>query len=400
MWERVIAHIDMDAFFASVEIRDDPQLRGRPIAVGGIGARGVVSTASYEARRFGVHSAMPMARALSLCPDLIVLPGRHSHYSAVSREVMAVLDTFSPVREAVSVDEAYLDLTGAQRRLGSPEDMAVAIRQAVWDAVRLTCSVGVGQSKSVAKIASAHRKPHGITVVKPEETREFLAPLPVGAIGGVGPQAQKKCADLGIATVGELAELPLSALRRIAGNGAPALLDLARGVDHRPVGSSAKDKSIGKERTFHRDVADVAELRSLAASMADEVSFRVRSSGFRARTVSIKMRAPDGRTITRSLSFPSPVRGSAEFRERALLAFERAYREIRVVRLLGVRAEHLVPEASVSQQSDLAGVVDAWDGVDQAVDHARHRFGRGVIQRGSTLRAPAAPAADGTDDEQ
>lgn len=397
-WERVIAHIDMDAFFASVEVRDNPTLKGVPLAVGGTGPRGVIATASYEARVYGVRSAMPTSRALALCPQLTILPGRHGHYRDVSREVMGALDEFTPLRETVSVDEAYLDLTGAQRLHSSVQEMAEAIRLAVWNRIHLTCSVGVGKSMSVAKIASAAHKPHGIVVVEPEHTAEFLAPLPVAAIGGVGPVVQKKLAAFGVQTVGELAELPHNVLARVVGSGAARLHNLARGNDPRRLGAAAKDKSIGKERTFGTDVADPVKLRALATSMADEVAHRMRKHGFGARTVSIKMRAGDGRTITRAVSFPYPSQGSEEFRERALVAFERALPEIRVVRLLGVRAEHLVPaQGSGVVQSDLEGRSEAWSDVDRAMDQARARFGVGALSRATSLSGGHESAKDGTD---
>lgn len=397
-WPRAIAHVDMDAFFASVEVRDDPSLKGRPVAVGGLGPRGVLATASYEARRFGVRSAMATSRAFALCPQLIVLPGRHSYYSDISREIMEALDDFSPIRETVSVDEAFLDLTGSQRLLGPVSTMARDIRQAVWDRVRLTCSVGAGISKSVAKIASAHSKPHGLTVVPPEDTVGFLAPLPIGAISGVGPVAQKKLANLGIHTVGELAQVPLGTLTRAIGSSAPYLLSLAQGRDSRALGTPAKDRSIGKERTFSEDITDPVRLRALAISMADEVSHRMRMQGYAARSVAIKMRATDGRTITRSQSFPHPCHGSEEFRVRALAAFERALPDIRRVRLLGVRAEHLVPSADGADvQGDLEGNTETWSEVDSAMDRARTRFGVRAIARATTLRSPDASAKDGTD---
>lgn len=397
-WPRVIAHVDMDAFFASVEVRDNPELKGIPLAVGGVGRRGVVSTASYEARRFGVRSAMPMSRARSLCPSLTVLPGRHGHYREVSREVMAVLDSFTPFREAVSVDEAYLDLTGVQRHYESVEGLAHAIRRAVWDKVRLTCSVGVGVSMSVAKIASAREKPHGVVVVPPGHTEQFLAPLPISAIGGVGPVAQKKLAALGVSTVGDIAELPLSTLQRAVGSGAPRLQALARGKDDRRLGVAAKDRSVGKERTFSTDVADAQRLRAMATAMADEVAHRLRTHGLGARSVSIKLRAPDGRTITRSSTFPHPTQGSEEFRERALSTFNKALPEIRVVRLLGVRAEHVAPMGPAGlQQGDLAGRADLWKQVDGAMDRARQRFGVRALGRGAALAGEDEAAKDGTD---
>lgn len=397
-WERVIAHVDMDAFFASVEIRDQPELKGRPIAVGGDGPRGVIATASYEARRYGVHSAMATARARMLCPQLIVLPGRHSYYREISQEVMDTLDSFTPLREAVSVDEAYLDLTGAQRLHPSVEHMAQSIRLAVWKRVHLTCSVGVGISMSVAKIASAAQKPHGIVVVEPERTREFLAPLPMSVIGGVGPVAQKKFANLGVTTVGDIAQLPLTTLRTVVGSGASRLQQLARGIDPRRLGTAAKDKSVGKERTFGTDIADPVELHALVSAMADEVSHRLRRHQWAARAVSIKLRAGDGRTITRSVSFAYPTQGSEEFRQRALVAFERALKEIRVVRLLGVRAEHVVAASEHGViQADLEGKVSAWSDVDRAVDRARERFGMDVLGRGTSLEGRALDALDGTD---
>ncbi|CAM4192984.1 DNA polymerase IV [Helcobacillus massiliensis] len=385
--ERAVLHLDMDAFFASVEMRDDPELRGRAIAVGGGGRRGVIATANYEARRFGVHSAQPTAQALQRCPHLLVLPPRGDVYREVSRQVMAILEDFSPSIEVVSVDEAYIDVTGSQRLLGTPEEIAVEIRRRVQERVGLPCSVGGGISKSVAKICSAKAKPAGILVVEPARTREFLAPLPISVIHGVGPVAAKKLTDMGVTTVGELAELPPQTARRLLGSGAPALQELARGIDRRTLGEQAKDHSIGMERTFENDIGDPDLLRSLTVQMADTVAHRVRTRGFAAASLSVKMRAPDGRTITRTSSFRSPTASSEEIRERALIALERAREQIRWVRLLGVRAEHLVPAGGIAIQDSLDGASASWGKVDAAMDAARAKFGRAALSRGSALRA-------------
>ena len=383
--QRAILHMDMDAFFASVEIRDDPSLRGKPVAVGGVGRRGVIATASYEARRYGVHSAQPTAQALQRCPQLILIPGRSGVYSAVSKQVMALLEEITPVVEVVGVDEAYLDVTGAIRLLGHPRVLAERLRQRVWDEVQLPCSVGGGISKSVAKIASARAKPAGLLVVEPQETVDFLAPLQISVIHGVGPVAAKKLQSVGVQTVGDLAELPPSTARRLLGSATPGLLALAAGVDHRAVGSGSKDKSIGVERTFESDITDHADLRALTITMADSVAHRARRKGFKGSAVAVKLRAPDGRTITRTLSLPNPTAASEEIRSRALAALERGLEEISSVRLLGVRAEHLVPADSAHEQASLDGLSESWGRIDQAMDAARQRFGSSSIARGTSL---------------
>ena len=234
-------------------------------------------------------------------------------------------------------------------------------------------------------------------MVEPERTAAFLAPLPLSAIGGVGPVAQKKFTNLGVATVGELAALPPSVVHRAVGSGAPALLALARGEDSRPVGANAKDKSIGKERTFSTDIADPVRLRSIATSMADEVSYRLRTRGLAAKSVSIKVRRPDWSTLTRTGSFPVPVYESEEFRERALAVCERALAGVGAVRLLGVRAEHLVLASSVHAQGDLEGRSATWGEVDRAMDRARERFGVSALARASGLEKRDLEAKDGTD---
>lgn len=384
-WSQVIAHVDMDAFFAAIEIRDNPSLRNHPVAVGGVGNRGVISTANYEARKYGVHSAMPSIQAKRLCPNLILLPGNHAHYRQVSAQVMEILATFTPIIEVVSVDEAYLDLTGSLRRLGKVEEIAHQIQQRIWLETHLTCSVGIGISKSVAKIASGYRKPQAITIVKPADTTDFLAPLPLKAINGIGPVALKKLDKFGVKTVGQLRQLPSSALHSIFGSSAQTFLNLSAGIDLRRVGDRSRDKSIGKERTFEHDISNQFEMRKIVLNLADEVSHKLRVKGFKAQAVSLKIKLKDFQVITRSSSFTHPTFSSTEIRNRAQILFNKVSSHVGAVRLIGFRAEQLVPISQLNSQGVLDPTASEWEEVDKVVDLAAGKFGTGSLKRATSL---------------
>ncbi|WP_375475069.1 DNA polymerase IV [uncultured Jatrophihabitans sp.] len=343
-------HVDMDAFFASVEIKRRPELRGRPVVVGG-GQRGVVAAASYEARVFGVRSAMAMSQALRLCPRAVVLPPDRAAYSAASQQVMSILRDVTPLVEPLSLDEAFLDVAGAIRVRGRPGAIAAAIRAQVEERLQLTCSVGVAPTKFVAKLASARCKPDGMLVVPAARVLDFLHPLPVTALWGVGARTAEPLHRLGIRTVGDLDATPLDTLRRAVGAAAAEHLSaLAAGLDPRPVQPHEVEKSISSDRTLDVDLTAEADVRRELLRLSEEVGSRVRDRDFAARTIGIKIRFADFRTVTRVRTLPNPTAASSDiFRVAAEL-----YRGLSLdrprVRLVGVKAEGLVAVANAVEQ--------------------------------------------------
>lgn len=382
-----ILHVDMDAFFASVELARRPHLRGRPVIVGG-SERAVVLAATYEARAFGVHSAMPMRIAQRMCPQAVVVPPDHAAYREVSTSVMEILSEVTTLVEQVSVDEAFLDVSGARRRLGPPTAIATGIRARVRDQHGITCSVGIASTKFVAKIASEHAKPDGVLLIPRAATVDFLRELPVGALWGVGERTEAALARWGLRTVAELADSDVATVQRAVGRVAGAHLhDLAWGRDPRPVAPGRIEKSIGAETTFPTDVADLTVVQTQTLALADRCAARLRSEGMVSRTVSIKVRTSDFRTLTRSRTLPTPTEVG---REIYLVA-----RELLAgvdlgglpVRLVGVRAEGLSPAHSTAQQPTLEeSVADsglARRDAERAMDLVRDRFGSGSIQPAS-----------------
>lgn len=390
--ESVILHLDMDSFFASVEIRDDPRLRGLPVVVGGAGARGVVAAASYPARAFGIRSAMPMGAARRLCPDLVIIPPDIARYRDASRAVMRILRSVCADIEQISIDEAFLDVRGARRQFGTPEEIGLLLRTRIRAELDLPCSVGASVSRAVAKIASARAKPDGLLVIAPEDTASFLAPLPAGAISGIGPQAASALERLGVRRIGQIAELPLPALRRAIGPQATEVLRIATGEDRTGLVHRARDKSVGTERTYEEDIADPLEVRRRLTRMADEVAATLRSQGLTARTVALKLRSPDGATITRSATFAQPTASGERLREHVVTLWERAAPQMPRVRLAGVRAEQLRPAGEQAAPAELHGRTATWQDLEAAMDRARARFGDVTLSRGSTL--PRAPRED------
>lgn len=375
-------HVDMDAFFASVEQADNPELRGKPVAVGG-GHRGVVSAASYEARTFGVRSAMPVARAKRLCPRLILVRGRMERYKEVSRQVMAVLRDVSPLVEQTSVDEAYVDLTGTRRIAGGPFEVAERVRADVRAATGLTCSVGLAPLKFLAKIASDRNKPDGVTIIHPHEVEAFLRELPVGEIPGVGPKAGESLRRLGVATAGDLLKRPREFWERRFGERGGALHDRARGVDPSPVEPGGEPKSSSAETTLHDDTADKAELARWLMAQAERVGADLRRYGLKGRTVTLKIKYEDFRSITRSTTLDEPTDATVAVFEaaRGLLA---ALRLERRVRLIGVGVSNFGRvQSQLSLLDDDAPPDPRTDGrLDAAMDAIRDRFGRDAVSRG------------------
>jgi DNA polymerase-4 len=402
----------MDAFFVSVELLDRPELRGKPVVVGGTGSRGVVAAASYEARVYGVFSAMPTVRARRLCRNAIFLPGNHERYAEVSTRVMAIFRSYTPLVEPISLDEAFLDVSGARRSIGDGPSIGRAIRQRVLDEERLTCSVGVATSKFVAKLASEAAKPRvtpagpaqgiGVMIVPSGSETRFLNPLPAKALWGVGPKTLARLERLGIHTIGDIAALPVATLVGALGKASGRHLhDLAHAVDDRPVVPDQKPRSISHEETFPRDVRDPVRLVSEVVRMADGVATRLRRAELTGRTVTLKVRFGDFRTITRASTLPDPVDDAA--------AISRAAREMlsaidvsEGVRLLGVGATGLATGSARQLSFDgLAGAGagagtaagssasgrgdDSWREASGAIDEIRERFGDTAIGPASAV---------------
>ena len=379
---RTILHVDMDAFYAAIEQRDRPELRGRPVIVGadpraGRG-RGVVSTASYEARRYGVASAMPISQAYRLCPQGAYLPVDMRKYAEVSRQVMAALREVTDLVEPVSIDEAFLDVTGSRRALGDGEAIARGLKQAIRRATQLSASVGVAASKLVAKVASDLSKPDGLLVVPPGGEAAFLAPLPVRRLWGVGPKMEERLLRLGVTTIGQLAALPEPALDRRFGSHGHDLLRLARGLDERSVSAQREDaRSVGAEHTYDADTADPARLRQTLLELADAVAARLRAQELRCRTVTLKYRDESFKTVTRATTLdPATDSGDALFAA-ALRSFV-AVHGARRVRLLGIYASQFgSPQLGLFAQPASA--------LDRVRDQVAQRFGQGALTRASLL---------------
>ena len=382
---RTILHVDLDAFFAAVEQRDNPALRGKPVIVGGGGPndRGVVSTASYEARVFGVRSAMPLRTAAALCPQAIFVPVSGRKYSAASRQVMAILERFSPLVEQLSIDEAFLDVTGTEALLGSGEEVARKVKRAVHDETQLTISVGVASNRLVAKIASDLRKPDGLVVVPVGQERAFLAPLPIERLWGVGASTRRGLADYDVRTIGDLAALPVDVLVRRFGRHGADLAARAQGVGDTVVGEHDAAKSVSQEHTYDVDTGDWQVLEQTLLALSDGVAGRLRSSHVMCSTVAVKIRDRDFVTITRQRTLAEPT-DSTDVIWRAADALTRREVKGMVVRLLGVAATGLTDEQQLA-------LFDAGDDRRQraqlATDEVRQRFGSRAIRRARLLDA-------------
>jgi DNA polymerase-4 len=387
---RTILHVDLDAFFAAVEQRDRPELRGKPVIVGGGGPtdRGVVSTASYEARVFGVHSAMPLRTAGALCPHGIFLPVDGAKYQAVSREVMAVLRRFTPLVEPISIDEAFLDVTGSQLLFGDGAAIGRQIKDAVRAAIELTISVGVATTKLVAKIASDLEKPDGLVVVKPGTEATFLAPLEIRRLWGVGEKTASILREDGVRTIGDLAALPDDLLMRRFGKMGGLIGERARGVDADPVSGRDPAKSIGHEHTFDVDTSDPDQIERTLLAMSEGVAGRLRDSGVKASTITVKIRDSSFRTITRQRTLPDATDLTEPIFRTAIELTRPEVRGLRI-RLLGVTASGL----GERDQLSLFGIDDPRRRkVVEAADAVRHRYGERAITRarlvGARLPAP------------
>jgi DNA polymerase-4 len=377
---RVIAHLDFDAFFAAVEENRDPSLRGKPVIVGG-GERGVVSTANYVARRYGVHSAMPLRTARRLCPQGVYLSGHHQLYYDYSRRLMDMLGQYSPLVERMSLDEAYVDLTGTEQLFGPPVDTARLIQRRVTEELTLSISVGVATNKLVAKVASDYRKPGGFTVVPAGHEAQFLAPLPVEKLPGVGPALLEQLRDRGVVTVGDLAQIPAHLLRLSFGEWGEELAHRARGEDVRRVTPREEVKSISREHTFEEDVSDVGLLESTLIALTEDVCRRLRGNRLEARTVTVKIRYSDFVTHTCSHTLPRPVDVDEVFFEEVLALFRQGRRRRYRLRLVGVGLSNLVPR---SWQDDLLDQeLPLLRELDLKLDYIREKYGKNAVRRGA-----------------
>ena len=387
---RRIAHVDMDAFYASVEIRDEPSLEGKPVVVGGAhDQRGVVAAASYAARAFGVRSAMPMAQALRLCPTLVRLPGDPAKYAEVSRRVFAALAAFSPSVETLSLDEAFLDVTGTERHFGTSAELGRRIKAAIRAEVSLTASVGIAPCKFAAKLASDHAKPDGLVVVEPAELVAFLVPLPIERLWGVGAKTAPRLHALGIRTMGDLAAREPAWVRAELGDHGLALQALSRGKDDRPVVPDAATRSISSEMTFATDIHDRSRLKALLADQAQRVGARLRRAGLAGRTVQLKLRDETFDTRTRQKTLGAAT-DDGDVIYAAACALLDADALVRPLRLIGVGASSLVERAaeSLSLFDALETPERGADGAFQrALDEVESKFGRGKLRRAQSLLA-------------
>jgi len=389
-----ILHADMDAFYASVEIRDRPELARLPVIVGG-GSRGVVLSASYEARAMGVRSAMPATRARRLCPQAVFVPPRRGVYATVSAEVMAIFRSITPEVEPLSLDEAFLDISGSIRRLGRPTRIGELIRASIREQQGITCSVGVASCKFVAKLASSLCKPDGLLVVPGDQVLEFLHPLPVAALWGVGEQTGQILAGLGLRTVGDIAHTPLAVLQRELGQAVGSHLSaLAWGRDERPVIPGSTDKSVGAEETFATDVDDPVTIRRELLRLSGRTARSLRASGSVARTVVVKIRLANFTTITRSRTLPEPTDVARKIYTTACDLYAAARLDSRArLRLVGVRAAGLIPAGSSATQLAFDDRPVSWRDAERAVDRIAGRFGPDSIRPAVLVRQGEEPQA-------
>lgn len=382
-----ILHVDLDAFFASVELLDRPELVDRPVVVAHNSARSVVTAANYPARKYGVRSAIPLARALQLCPTAIVLEPHFEKYRHYSRQVMAIFDDMTPLVERLGIDEAFLDVSGARGVIGSPAEVGVLIRGRVRAETGLACSVGAAATKFVAKLASGRAKPDGLLVIPKSETLAFLHPLPVGALWGVGAVTENSLLGRGLHTIGDIAESPVDVLRRIVGDAAGRKLHaLANGIDPRPVTRDIAEKSVGHEVTFEVDIADATVLRRELLRQATQVGSRLRASGVKGRTVVLKLRYADFTTITRSRTLAEATDVGRRIADEVRELYD-AIGAHPPVRLIGVRLEQLAETGTGA-----AGLWDDdedWRGAERAIDGVGERFGSDLVTPASLLK-PAA----------
>lgn len=378
-------HVDMDAFYVSVELRTRPELRGKPVIVGFPADRSVVLSASYEARAFGVKSAMPMVVAARMCPKAVIIEPRHKLYYQVSAQLMEIFGSITDLVEPLSVDEAFLDVGGAIRRLGPPRAVGELIRRRVAAELGITASVGIAASKFVAKIASTRCKPDGLLLIGPDETVAYLHSLPVGALWGIGAKTTDVLARMGIRTVADVAATPVTSLRKMLGATGEHVYRLSWGIDPRPVTPVRREKSIGAEETFAVDTGDDALIARELLRLSHRTAGRLRSSGMVARTVTLKLRYADFSTITRSRTVHTPMDSAQLIYAVALQLLESLGNRPMTVRLVGIRAEQLEDAAHTSLQLSLDRRDDNWRAAEQVLDEVSRKFGNKSVLPASLL---------------
>ncbi len=383
-----ILHVDLDAFYASVEVLKDPRLAGKPVVVGSPGPRGVVMSASYQARARGLHSAMPSVRARRLCPEAVFVAPDFESYAAYSNRFREILLGFSPAVEPISLDEAFVEVSGATLLFGPPGDIGARIRSSIEAELSLTASVGIGASKLIAKLASVQAKPDGLLAIPSDGTIGFLHPLPVDALWGIGEKTSELLGRLGIRTVGELARTPPTILGRVLGEAqARSLLDLSAGRDNRMVVPFEAPKSVSHEETYPRDLDREEDVLREILALSHRVAARLRSEGFRARTVTLKLRLPSFSTLTRSKTLPAPTDLAADIFRVARELLQKLPAGRRRFRLVGVAATGLVPAGAQQLALQRAG---RWEEAERALDRIQRRFGKGAAGPATLLREPEA----------
>lgn len=400
---KVVFHLDMDAFFAAIEQRERPELRGKPVIVGGTGRRGVVSTASYEARPFGVHSAMPTYRARQLCPQGIFIPPRGALYAKVSRQLMGILADFSPHVEPLSLDEAFLDMSGTEKLFGPPEEAARKLMQRIRDELSLTASIGVSRTKFLAKIASDMNKPDGLTVVPFGKEKEFLAPLPIERLWGVGPKSAPKLRALGLSLIGDVARWPVEDLEKRFGAFGLRVWRLANAIDERDVeGGGREEKSIGAERTFDFDIRGKAAVLEKLLPLCDHVAQRVRRHGMRAGGVRLKVKYASFKTVTRQMTLEGTVCDAESLRAAVDELCDRVDLS-RPIRLVGLACFKLVEGATATPSTDQMGIFAdparrRREQLERTLDAVQQKFGQKAVRRAGAVEIGAGqPKLD--DDE-
>jgi DNA polymerase-4 len=381
--QATILHVDMDAFYASVAELDNPQYKGKALVVGA-GVRGVVLSANYEARKFGIRAAMPVGRAKRMAPHAIFIAPEHHRYAEISERVMTIFNSFTPLVEPISLDEAFLDVTGSQKLFGDGREIATKIRKQVEQEEGITCSVGIAQSKFIAKLASQHCKPNGMLEIKSDRILEFLHPLPVRALWGVGPKTAESLDRLGLHTVADIANTPRSTLIRALGDATgESLYELAWGRDYRDVIPDEPEKSIGNEETFSRDLDNPEEILAELLRMSEKATARLRERGLFAKTITMKIKFADFTTLSRAKTLPIGIDSTQETYEIVKKLYLALRNEGARIRLVGVSLSNLLAEAPV--QLELGARDRGWRDADTAIDKAKARFGRGSVRPGRLI---------------